>query len=87
MNCCLHLIVINQIRCTSKNLTDLCFKKQNIKIKNAFTKVVYNVLAVKTYWLSIKVSLSINGARSVKLWKGAIKLKNLLKQILVLFKI
>ena len=32
---------------TSKILTDLCFIKQKIKIKNDFVKVVYSVLVVK----------------------------------------
>ena len=40
---------INQIMCTSKILTDLCFTKQKIKIKNIFAKVVFSVLAVKMY--------------------------------------
>ena len=30
--------------CTSKTLTDLCFTKQKIKIKNGFVRVVYSVL-------------------------------------------
>ena len=33
----------------SKILTDLCFTKQKIKIKNTFAKVVYSVLAVKIF--------------------------------------
>ena len=39
----------SHIMCTSKILTDLCFTKQKIKIKNTFAKVVYNVLAVKIF--------------------------------------
>ena len=35
--------------CISKILTDLCAKKQRIKIKNIFANVVYNVLAVKNF--------------------------------------
>ena len=33
--------------CTLNILTDLCFTKQKIKIKNGFVKVVYSVLVVK----------------------------------------
>ena len=32
-----------------KDLTDLCFTKQKIKIKNGFVKVSYGVLVVKMY--------------------------------------
>ena len=39
----------SHIMCTSKILTDLCFTKQKIKIKNTFAKVVYSVLAVKIF--------------------------------------
>ena len=45
----LYLMEINQTMCTSKILTDLCFTKHKIKIKNNFAKVVYSVLAVKMY--------------------------------------
>ena len=34
---------------TLKILTDLCFTKQKMKIKNGFVKVVYSVLVVKIY--------------------------------------
>ena len=37
-----------------KILTGLCFTKQELKIKNGFVEVVYNVLVVKRYWYSIK---------------------------------
>ena len=33
--------------CITWILTDLCFTKQRIKIKNTFVKVVYSVLLVK----------------------------------------
>ena len=33
--------------CITWILTDLCFTKQRIKIKNTFVKVVYSVLVVK----------------------------------------
>ena len=39
---------------TSKILTDLCFTKQNIKIKDTFANVVYSVLVVKRFWTIIK---------------------------------
>ena len=32
---------------TLKVLTDLCFIKQKIKVKNGFIKIVYSVLVVK----------------------------------------
>ena len=41
------LIMINHIMHTLKILTDLCFIKQKIKIKNCFVKIVYSVLVVK----------------------------------------
>ena len=47
-------MMINPIMGTSKSLTDLCFKKQKIKTKNTFAKVVYSVLAVKMCWRNIK---------------------------------
>ena len=37
----------SHIMCISKTLTDLYFKKQRIKIKNAFAKIAYSVLVVK----------------------------------------
>ena len=40
---------INQVTYTSKILTDLCSKRQKIKIKNTFAKVFYSVLVVKMY--------------------------------------
>ena len=43
-------MVINHITCTSKILTDLCFKKQKIKIKNTFARVIYSVLVIKMCW-------------------------------------
>ena len=35
-------MMINHIMGTSNSLTDLCFKKQKIKTKNTFAKVVYS---------------------------------------------
>ena len=40
-------MMINCIMCTLKTLTDLCFPKQKIKIKNTFARVVYSVLVEK----------------------------------------
>ena len=37
----------NRIMCTSKILTDLCFTKQKLKIKNAFVRVFYSALVVE----------------------------------------
>ena len=45
---------ISHIMCSSKTLTDLCFTKQGIKIKNTFAKVVYSALVVKIFWTIIK---------------------------------
>ena len=39
---------------TSKILTNLCFTKQNIKIKYTFANVVCSVLVVKRFWTIIK---------------------------------
>ena len=38
----------------SKILTDLCFKKQKMKTKYAFVRVVYSALVVKMCWHNIK---------------------------------
>ena len=43
----LLLIDDDQSHCSLKTLTDLCFTKQKIKIKNGFVEVVYNALVVK----------------------------------------
>ena len=50
--CCLYLMKINYIMCTSKILTDLYLVKQKIKTKNTFAKVAYSVLVIKIYWQS-----------------------------------
>ena len=44
-----YLKTINHIMCTLKILTHLCFIKRKIKIKNAFLKIVDNVLVVKIF--------------------------------------
>ena len=46
----LLMMKTNHVMCTFKILTDLCFTKQKIKIKNGFVKVVYSVLVVKMCW-------------------------------------
>ena len=46
--------MINRFMCTFKILTDLCFTKQKIKIKNGFAKFIYSVLVVKMCWENIK---------------------------------
>ena len=51
---CSWLMTINHIMCRSKFLTDLCFIKRKIKIKNIFVRVVYSVLVVKMCWQNIK---------------------------------
>ena len=73
-------MMINHIMCTSKILTDLCFTKQKIKIKNGF--VSENILIKHK-----ENCLSINGKQSVKLEKGIIKSENDFKQIPVPFEI
>ena len=50
----IHINQINRIMCASKILTDLCFKKQKIKVKKCSVKVVYNVLVIKMCWQNIK---------------------------------
>ena len=37
------------IMCTWKTLTNSCFSKQRIEMKNAFAKVAYSVLVVKMF--------------------------------------
>ena len=74
--------------CTLKILTDICFTKQKIKIKNGFVKVVLQCFSSKNVLIKHKENcLSINGKQSVKLEKGIIELKNYFKQIPVPFKI
>ena len=48
-------MVIYIIMYISMTLTDLCFRKQKIKTKNTFARVVYSVLAVEKYWQNIKI--------------------------------
>ena len=81
-------MVINHIMCLTRILTDLCSTKQRIRTKNCFCKSCLqcfssiNVLAEHK-----KFCFSVNGARSVRLEKETIRLKNAFKQIPVLFKI
>ena len=75
--------------CISGIFTGFCFTKQKIKTKKK------NFCESCLQWFSIKnvltkhkeVCLSINGAQSVRLEKGAIGFKNYFKQILAPFKI
>ena len=81
-------MVIYIIMYISMTLTDLCFRKQKIKTKNTFARVVYSVLVLKMCWQNIKkFSLRINGAQSVRLEKGTIEFKKFFKQEPVPFKI
>ena len=74
-------MVIYIIMYISMTLTDLCFRKQKIKTKNTFARVVYSVLVLKMCWQNIKkFSLRINGAQSVRLEKGTIEFKKFFKQ-------
>ena len=43
-------MVLNQIMCILKILTDLCVMRQKIKTKNIFSDIAYNALAVKEFW-------------------------------------
>ena len=70
--------------CILKTLTNLCFTKQKLKTQNAFVKVVYSVLVVKTCWQNIK---KFGKKKSVRLEKGTIEFKNYFKQIPVSFEI
>ena len=47
MDFLLFLMIINHIMCTFKILTDSCFTKQKMKIKNGFVKIVYSVSVVR----------------------------------------
>ena len=49
---------ISHIMSISKILTDLCKIRHNVKIKNTFENIVYNVLVVKEFWQSIKKLVS-----------------------------
>ena len=72
--------------CSSKILTDLCFTKRKIQIKNGFVEVV-QCFSSENMLIKHKDFLSINGVQSVKVEKGTIEFENYFKQILVPFKI
>ena len=75
----------SQIMCTSKILTDLCFKKQQQQ-KN-FCRSCLQCYSSKNVSTKHKeFCLTINGAQSVRLEKGTIEFKNYFKQIPVPFK-
>ena len=64
----------NHIMCTSKILTDLCYTKRKIKIKNGFARVVYNIFSGENVLIKHKEDcLSINGKQSVKVEEGTIE--------------
>ena len=80
-------MVINQIMCTSKILTDLFHKTKN-KSKEYFCKSCLQCFSSKNVLTEHrKVYLSINGAQSARLEKETIEFKNYFKQIPVQFKI
>ena len=82
-------MVINYIMCISGIFTGFCFTKQKIKTKKKyFCESCLQWFSIKNVLTKHKeVCLSINGAQSVRLEKGAIGFKNYFKQILAPFKI
>ena len=74
-------MVINQIVCTLKTLTDLCFAKERIKNKKWFCRSCLQCFSSKNVLTNHKENcLSINGTQSVKLEKEIIELKNYCRQ-------
>ena len=72
----------SHIRCTSKILTDLCFKKTKNKNKKYICKSCLLCFSSKNVLTEHnKICLSINGAQSVRLEKERIKFKNYFTQI------
>ena len=65
--CCLQLMKTSHIMCLSKILTDLCFKKQIIKIKNICKSCLQCFSSKNMLTEHKEVCLSINGAQSVNL--------------------
>ena len=82
-------MVINYIMCISGIFTGFCFTKQKVKTKKKyFCESCLQWFSIKNVLTKHKeVCLSINGAQSVRLEKGAIGFKNYFKQILAPFKI
>ena len=63
----------SQITCTSMILTDLCFTKQRIKIRNTFCQSCLQCFSSTNILTEHKeVCLGINGAQSGRLEKGTI---------------
>ena len=85
--CCLYLMEINYIMCTSKILTDLCFTKQKVNKKYCCKNCLQCFSSKNVLKNHKEVCLSISDVQSVRLEKGTIKFKNTLKQIPVPFKI
>ena len=76
---------INHSMCTSNIFDRFMFQKAKNKDKKLFCKSCLQCLVVLSE--HNKVCLRINIKQSVKLEKGTIEFKNLLKKILVQFKI
>ena len=71
--------MVNQITCTLKILTDLCFTKQEIKKK--FCKSCLQCFSSENMLTKHKQDcLNINSEQSVKLEEGIIKVENYSKQ-------
>ena len=78
----------SHIMSISKILINLCFTKQRKKNKIYFCKSCLQCFSSKNVLTEHKeVSLSINGAQSVRLEKGTVEFKNHFKQIAVTFKV
>ena len=78
----------SHIMCISKILINLCFTKQRKKNKIYFCKSCLQCFSSKNVLTEHKdVSLSINGAQSVRLEKGTVEFKNHFKQRAVTFKV
>ena len=45
---------INHAMSTSKTLTDLCVIRQDLRLKNTFANVAYNVLVVQIFSKNLK---------------------------------
>ena len=80
-------MMINDIICTSKILTEVMFHKTN-KNKKWFSRSCLQCFSSESVLIKHKENcLSINGKQSVKLEKGIIEFENYFKQIPVPFKI
>ena len=67
-------MMINDIMCTSKILTDLCFTRQKPKIKNSFVKSCLQCFCKENVLIKHKEDcLNINGKKSVQLEEETIE--------------